>query len=190
MGPNTTTGHLSVIYSTECQINFTLRLLRPIFRSLSGSSLSTINPFSGKAPDTVAVTPAAEERDNTWIQALAKNLVWASGCSSWYVDVRTGKNTMLYPDWQWKYWLRSIFIPFRTDFVFNSSPVQVQRQQNGRERQGKALGVVAVTSGLGLVLAVGVLAGSSYDIPVGIQDLGLKGNDFLKEGLRGVRLSL
>ncbi|KAF2867214.1 hypothetical protein BDV95DRAFT_622451 [Massariosphaeria phaeospora] len=30
MGPDSVTGHLSVIYTVECQINFGLRLLAPI----------------------------------------------------------------------------------------------------------------------------------------------------------------
>ncbi len=57
----------------------------------------------------------AEKNDNTWIQAAAAGLVWATGCTSWYVDAVTGRNTMLYPDWQFKFWLRSIFFPW-TDF--------------------------------------------------------------------------
>lgn len=190
MGPNTTTGHLSVIYTTECQINFTLRVLRPIFRSLKGSWLSALNPFSRNAPDTVAVTPAAEQRENTWIQNLAKTLVWASGCSSWYVDTRTGKNTMLYPDWQWKYWLRSIFIPFKTDFVYGSSPVKIPRKRNqlqGRKRKSSAIGVVTVTSGLSVALAVGVLMGSNYDVHIAVRDLSQKGSKFLTTGLRSLR---
>ena len=97
---------------------------------------------------------------------------------------------MLYPDWQWKYWLRSIFIPLKTDFVYDSSPVKVQRQQNGRKGLGNALGLAAVTSGLGIALAVGVLVGSNYDVPVGVQNLGLRGNDFLRAGLRSVKSSL
>lgn len=185
MGPNTATGHLSVIYTTECQINFTMRVLRPI---LGSSCLSTLNPFSRNSPDTVAVTPAAEQRDNTWIQNLCKTLVWASGCSSWYVDTSTGRNTMLYPDWQWKYWLRSIFIPFKSDFVFASSPVKASRKQlegNRKRRSKKAIGFVAVTSGLGVAVAAGMLVGSNSDVNVVVRELGEKGNKFLTTGLRG-----
>ncbi|KAH9825645.1 L-lysine 6-monooxygenase (NADPH-requiring) [Teratosphaeria destructans] len=32
MGPNTVTGHHSVIYTVECQINFLVRLITPILR--------------------------------------------------------------------------------------------------------------------------------------------------------------
>jgi hypothetical protein len=112
MGPNTATGHLSVIFSSECQINFSLRLLQPII----GRGLS---PFSVR-PDAVSVTLDAEKKENIWIQSAAKKLVWASGCTSWYIDALTGRNTMLYPDWQFKYWLRSYIFP-RSDFVYESA---------------------------------------------------------------------
>ncbi|KAJ6004773.1 hypothetical protein N7540_012572 [Penicillium herquei] len=90
MGPNTTTGHLSVIYSTECEINFSLRVLRPILRSLYPSKIwsALTYPFSSllPTPNIVAVTSAAEKADNHWIQTAASKLVWASGCSSWCWD--------------------------------------------------------------------------------------------------------
>lgn len=96
---------------------------------------------------------------------------------------------MLYPDWQWKYWLRSIFIPFKTDFVFASSPVKVSRKRlEGRKnRCNKAFGAVAVTSGLGVAVAVGMLVGSNYDVDVVVRVLGEKGSKFLTTGLRGLR---
>lgn len=118
MGPNTTTGHLSVIYSTECQVNFSLRVLKPI---LQKPSLLSLSP----KPTSVAVTLAAEQNDNTWIQRLSKNLVWSSGCTSWYIDTKTGRNTMLYPDWQFNFWLRSIFVPVKRDFVYKQSVKEV-----------------------------------------------------------------
>jgi hypothetical protein len=121
MGPNTTTGHLSVIYSVECQINFTLRLIRPILKSLHSPTAS--------GPDSVAVKPEAEVNDNAWLQSKAKELVWATGCTSWYVDEKTGRNTMLYPDWQFKYWLRSVFIP-KGDFVYRVVGKGEVRAQN------------------------------------------------------------
>ncbi|GAD97270.1 conserved hypothetical protein [Paecilomyces variotii No. 5] len=164
MGPNTSTGHLSVIYSTECQINFTLRVLRPILSSLYPSIWKT--PFTklglcSTGPDTVAVTPSAEENDNTWIQGMAKKLVWASGCTSWYVD-ENGRNTMLYPDWQFKYWLRSIFVPLNRDFVFGKSAVKLQAKEEKsvveKERASKPrLGIrqaVVLASALGLTISV------------------------------------
>ncbi|KAL3462337.1 hypothetical protein BJX64DRAFT_288460 [Aspergillus heterothallicus] len=41
-GPNTATGHTSVIFTVECQINFTLKVLDPILRPLHLTTISTL----------------------------------------------------------------------------------------------------------------------------------------------------
>jgi hypothetical protein len=118
MGPNTVTGHLSVIYTVECQINFILRLLTPLLTSLpSYRSTSTIPRILAPAPATVEVRPDAAQRDSEWTQREAKKLVWASGCTNWAVDKKTGMNNMMYPDWQLMFWLRSVFLK-KADFVY------------------------------------------------------------------------
>lgn len=150
MGPNTTTGHLSVIFSTECQVNFSLRVLKPILQNPHPLSISA-------KPTSVAVTLAAEQTDNTWIQRLSKKLVWASGCTSWYIDTKTGRNTMLYPDWQFKFWLRSIFVPVKRDFVYKRSvkevapspPMRKRNQGNQLLRTSAVLASVIGAVGLG-----------------------------------------
>ena len=87
MGPNTVTGHLSVIYTVECQINFTLRLLEPIFKSLpSYRSRSFIPQMLAPPPATVEVKYDAAIADSHWTQQAARKLVWASGCVNWAVD--------------------------------------------------------------------------------------------------------
>jgi cation diffusion facilitator CzcD-associated flavoprotein CzcO len=115
MGPNTVTGHLSVIYTVECQINFVLRLIEPILKSLH-------NPRRGLlAPKTeitaVDVKPESAMKDSNWMQAKLKKLVWSSGCTSWALDPNTGMNIAMYPQFQYMFWLRSVFIPTR-DFVY------------------------------------------------------------------------
>ncbi|KAJ5099326.1 hypothetical protein N7532_006327 [Penicillium argentinense] len=42
MGPNTTTGHLFVLFPTGCEINFILRVLRPILSALYPSTLISL----------------------------------------------------------------------------------------------------------------------------------------------------
>jgi len=131
MGPNTVTGHLSVIYTVECQINFTLRLLEPILKSLPSYRSRSLIPslIAGTAPATVEVRHEAAAQDFEWTQREAKKLVWASGCTNWAVDPKTGLNNMMYPDWQFMYWLRSIFWR-KQDFIFrdhNSAEVEPGR---------------------------------------------------------------
>lgn len=118
MGPNTLSGHLSVIYTSECQINFTLRVIRPILSALKASRSKF--PSLKKVSDVVSVKAVAEQRDIDAVQEKANGVVWASGCSSWFIDTKTGRNTIMYPDWQYKFWLRSIFIPWG-DFEYRSS---------------------------------------------------------------------
>ncbi|KAH8723934.1 cyclohexanone 1,2-monooxygenase [Phaeosphaeriaceae sp. PMI808] len=118
MGPNTVTGHLSVIYTVECQINFTLRLLAPIIQSLpSYRAKSYIPSLLAPLPATIEVRPEAAQADSAWTQREAKKLVWASGCTSWAIDEKTGLNNMMYPDWQFWYWIRSVFWK-NGDFVY------------------------------------------------------------------------
>ncbi|KAF5539378.1 monooxygenase [Fusarium napiforme] len=115
MGPNTLSGHLSVIYTTECQINYTMRVLRPI--------------LIGKA-DIVEVTLEAEKKDIDRVQEKAKRLVWATGCTSWFIDEKTNRNTIMFPDWQFKFWLRSVFVAW-SDLeyrnVSTNKPVETSR---------------------------------------------------------------
>ncbi|KAI0405085.1 putative monooxygenase [Xylaria palmicola] len=118
MGPNTASGHGSVVYITECQIEFTLRVIKPILAALRAQRSSL--PVIGRKTDVVRVTPDAEQADLDTTQEKLKKLVWASGCTSWAIDPLTGRNTTMYPDFQYKYWLRSLFVPWR-DFEFSTS---------------------------------------------------------------------
>ena len=95
--------------------------------------------------------PEAEARDNVWIQQKAKELVFASGCTSWYVDERTGRNTMMYPDWQYMYWLRSVFVR-NADFVYTKR----KGGEKGREVRKSDVGVSVMRVGM---LSTVVLAG-------------------------------
>jgi len=118
MGPNTASGHGSVTYITECQIDFTLRVIKPILNALKAQR--SILPVIGQKADIVKVKPGAEKADIDMVQHKLKGLVWSSGCTSWALDPQTGRNTTMYPDFQYKYWLRSLFIPWR-DFEFSTS---------------------------------------------------------------------
>ncbi|KAK5997662.1 FAD-binding monooxygenase ktnD [Cladobotryum mycophilum] len=123
MGPNTASGHGSVSYITECQINFTLRVIKPILNALK--TQRSMLPVIGQTADIVKVKSNAEQTDIDNIQNRLKELVWSSGCTSWALDEQSKRNTTMYPDFQYKYWLRSIFVAW-DDFEFSKSQALTQ----------------------------------------------------------------
>lgn len=104
-GPNAATGQHSVIFHSECQINYSCRLLRPV---LKGNT------------DSIMVKSEAQRRDLSWVHEKLQHLVFNSGCQSWWMDPVTKKNTFIYPDPMYKYWLRTIF-PRWSDFTLRKS---------------------------------------------------------------------
>lgn len=169
MGPNTVTGHLSVIYSVECQINFILRLLDPIVKSLpSYRSRSLVPSFFAAAPATVEVKAEAAATDSQWTQKAAKKLVWATGCVNWAVDRKTGLNNskifcnekptcfekgweanvcvVMYPDWQFMFWLRSVFWK-KSDFVYVDEETGKEVNPHVRKTVLRLVTVAAFASG-------------------------------------------
>lgn len=116
-GPNAATGQHSVIFHSECQINYSCRLLKPILK--------------GKA-DSLDVKAEAQKRDLSWVHQNLKNLVFNSGCASWWMDPETGKNTFIYPDPMFKYWMRTIF-PTWTDFNYLKNGGLVQQRSTVRK---------------------------------------------------------
>ncbi|KAF3765165.1 FAD/NAD(P)-binding domain-containing protein [Cryphonectria parasitica EP155] len=119
MGPNSVSGHVSVVYTSECQTNFILRMIRPIMSRLEEQHRQ--QQASCRKTDVVAVKPEAERRDLEETQTRAKELVWASGCTSWGVDEVTGRNFAMYPDWQFVFWFRSFWIRWRDFSLWTTS---------------------------------------------------------------------
>jgi hypothetical protein len=116
-GPNAATGQHSVIFHSECQINYSCRLLKPV--------------LCGRYPaDSVMVKSEAQSRDLMWVHSKLKDLVFNSGCQSWWMDPKTKKNTFIYPDPMFKYWLRTIF-PAWSDFDIRKNGRLCKRSPKG-----------------------------------------------------------
>lgn len=80
-GPNTVTGHTSVIYATECMVNLSLKFIKPI---LEGDV------------DLVEIKKEAEIEWARDTQQALKKRVWnTGGCTNWYQT--EGWNSMAYP---------------------------------------------------------------------------------------------
>ncbi|RYC78455.1 hypothetical protein BFJ63_vAg18670, partial [Fusarium oxysporum f. sp. narcissi] len=81
-GPNSFTGHSSVILGLENQINHAIKLMRPVLRG-------DVTTIEVKRDATLAYTKQ--------IQKDLNNMVWnSSHCSSWYKN-GNGKNFVSYP---------------------------------------------------------------------------------------------
>jgi cation diffusion facilitator CzcD-associated flavoprotein CzcO len=61
IGPNTITGHYSVIYTSECAVNFTIRIARLVLTHHA---------------DSVELKSAVQKRDSEWVHRQMKRLVW------------------------------------------------------------------------------------------------------------------
>lgn len=110
MGPNTATGHSSVIFTSECQITLTLALIKPILRRISRVELPPV-----PAP-SVEVKVQAEKRYQEQVRRQMKKKVWEKdGGVSWYVDPDTGLCTTLYPWSQVSFWWSTLW-PVERDF--------------------------------------------------------------------------
>jgi len=88
MGPNTGTGHTSVLYMMEAQIEHFLSALGHMRRR----GAAAIEP----RPEAQAAYLAEVER------RMAGTVWTAGGCASWYLD-RTGRNSALWPDFTWSF---------------------------------------------------------------------------------------
>ncbi|QDS74169.1 hypothetical protein FKW77_001772 [Venturia effusa] len=101
-GPNTTTGHSSVILASENMVNYASKFIKPI---LSGDVR------------TVDVKRSAEEAYTADMQKQLKKTVWMSGgCNSWYFD-KQGWNGTVLPYGQIWFWYRTAF-PYYNHWSF------------------------------------------------------------------------
>ncbi|CEL62234.1 putative monooxygenase Rv0892/MT0916 OS=Mycobacterium tuberculosis GN=Rv0892 PE=3 SV=1 [Rhizoctonia solani AG-1 IB] len=137
LGPNTVTGHSSVIFAEELQMDYVTQLLRPI---LAGD----VKGFMPRADSTRSWNEMAQSK-------LGKG-VW-SGCASWYrsgPDGAKGKNFAIWPGGNLHMWW-SFRKPIWKDFeVLGDSSWLVKR---------RILDAFAILAQLGLVsVGFGALA--------------------------------
>jgi cation diffusion facilitator CzcD-associated flavoprotein CzcO len=83
-GPNAAVGHNSAIYMIEAQIDYVLGALQ--YQRAEGDPVLT-------------VTAEAERSYVDLVDALSASTVWMTGrCDSWYLDPRSGRLTLIWPD--------------------------------------------------------------------------------------------
>jgi cation diffusion facilitator CzcD-associated flavoprotein CzcO len=91
VGPNTGLGHNSIVFMIEAQLNFIMECLDLL--------------ASGRYR-ALDVRAAEQRQFNERLQKRMNNVVWSTGCNSWYLD-ETGKNYTLWPGSTVEYWLRT-----------------------------------------------------------------------------------
>ncbi|MBC7591072.1 MAG: NAD(P)/FAD-dependent oxidoreductase [Salinibacterium sp.] len=83
-GPNAAVGHNSAIYMIEAQIDYILGALQ--YQRAEGDPV-------------LAVTAEAERSYVDLVDGLSASTVWMTGrCDSWYLDPRSGRLTLIWPD--------------------------------------------------------------------------------------------
>jgi cation diffusion facilitator CzcD-associated flavoprotein CzcO len=83
-GPNASLGHNSAVHMIETQIGYVLGALEYL---------------AGEPTLALEVTLAAEQGYVAELEAMSAGTVWLDGgCNSWYVDERSGRLTLLWPD--------------------------------------------------------------------------------------------
>jgi cation diffusion facilitator CzcD-associated flavoprotein CzcO len=91
MGPNTGLGHSSMVFMIEAQIRMALRVM---------------GATRARGADWADVTPSAQRRFNDDLSQRLTRTVWATGCSSWYLQ-DGGRNATLWPGFTLEYWLKT-----------------------------------------------------------------------------------
>jgi cation diffusion facilitator CzcD-associated flavoprotein CzcO len=91
IGPNTGLGHSSMIFMIEAQVHYIIDCLRLLSRTKATA---------------IDVRPRVMDAFNAGIQRKLSGTVWASGCTSWYLDAN-GKNTTVWPGFTWKFFLQT-----------------------------------------------------------------------------------
>jgi hypothetical protein len=138
-GPNTTTGHTSVIFSEESQVPYLLQLLEPLRAGLLKS---------------VAPTDIATDRYNDMLQERLQDTVW-SQCASWYRVGGRGRIASTFPGplVLFRWWLRRIRWE---DYEIKGPGVEEWRRRHA-QRSYKLLLVTVAVVGLLAALVFAVL---------------------------------
>lgn len=157
-GPNTATGHSSVILATENMVNYSLKFIRPI--------------VNGEV-STYEVKEAAERKWTADVQDALKDSVWQSGgCNSWYYKEGSRWNSTIYP-WSQVHFTWKCTFPRYGDWEakLTEKGVRGRRIRNAVEVVGGVLAMAAV-----------VYAGT-----YGLEDVWETGRSGFRDGLDGLR---
>ncbi|KAL2836849.1 hypothetical protein BJX68DRAFT_274327 [Aspergillus pseudodeflectus] len=101
-GPNTLPSGHSTLLGIECSVEYIMRVLQPLFSHNKRDRCRWID-----------VRPAAHEMYNVNLQHKLDGLIYSADVQNWYVDARTGRNTLVWPGTQTEFWLTRCVWPVR-----------------------------------------------------------------------------
>ncbi|KAF8888350.1 hypothetical protein BD779DRAFT_1672411 [Infundibulicybe gibba] len=135
IGPNTTTGHISLIYTVEVQVNYIIKLIKPILKG-------DVSSFE--------VTSKATDVYNDMIQKRLSKSVFVS-CLSWYRTGGDGRITSIFPgaSTQFWWWLRR---PVWSHYTAIGAGRWERRLRNQRIRRSLLFLALLVAASLQLTL--------------------------------------
>jgi hypothetical protein len=88
-GPNTSLGHNSAVFIIEAQLEYIL---------------GALDYAEKKGLASLEVSTDAEERYADSIDEAGKHTVWLEGgCQNWYTDPRSGRLTLIWPDYAYDF---------------------------------------------------------------------------------------
>ena len=90
-GPNSRVANNSIIFMIEAQVRYVIQCL--VHMRDTGAK-------------TMGVRPQAQEAFNAGLRERAKRTVFATGCTSWYLDEK-GESPVLWPGFSSEYWWKS-----------------------------------------------------------------------------------
>ncbi|KAF1956395.1 FAD/NAD(P)-binding domain-containing protein [Byssothecium circinans] len=128
-GPNTATGHTSVVMAAENMVEYSLKFIKLL---LEGDA------------ESVDVKKEAEVGFTREIQGALKETVWMSGCRSWYFT-EDGWNSTTYPYSQIDFWRRCTF-PVWSDWNIAYTKQGISRMQ--RKRALRVLSFILAVVGI------------------------------------------
>jgi cation diffusion facilitator CzcD-associated flavoprotein CzcO len=98
-GPNTATGHSSVILASENMVNYALNFIGPILKG------------------EIRTAEVKESAERAWTEQLQKELqrsvFMSGGCKNWYTDEKSNWNATVYPRTQVDFTIRCMFPVWR-----------------------------------------------------------------------------
>lgn len=95
LGPNTATGHSSVILATENMVNYSLKFIKPVLK--------------GEVRTWEVKESAEREWTNNIQKDLSGSVFQSGGCVSWYYQAGSKWNATVYPRTQIDFTLRCMF---------------------------------------------------------------------------------